>query len=172
MQVAERLDSEREEMKKRKKATTHQVGSRRTKRHDQQEASRMQGKDEKLQVEPTTAGAAAPTASEVTRDDFEGDVDKSSEQNEAFGRRQLARRERKKPAACVSAFRVPRLSYVPKASDVSRWRGTMCSWWDAQRHEPVLKRAKVIHHSTRGSPPGGQVRRASDAGPGQQARGR
>lgn len=45
-------------------------------------------------------------------------------------------------------------------------------WWDAQTHEAVLKRAKVIHHSTRGSPPGGQVRRVSGAGPGQQGRGR
>jgi hypothetical protein len=122
MKVAEGLASEREESKKRKKAATHQAGSRHTKCHDQREASRMQGKDEKDQVEATTAAAAAPTASAVVRDDFEGDVGAAPDQTEEFGRRQLARRERKAPAACVSAFRVPRSPYAPEESGALHWR--------------------------------------------------
>lgn len=67
--------------------------------------------------------------------------------------RRLPGRQRKKPAACVASgmcfsphhLQLPALS-VPLLFCFD-------SWWDSKQHEPVLKRAKVSRHSTRGSPP-------------------
>jgi hypothetical protein len=105
-------------------------------------------------------------------------ADCSSDQNQAFARRQLARRERKKPAACVIAVAICLVCREAIVTRAARFRlgdqidlicgidvrvaGEPSRWWDAQTHEPVLKRAKVSHHSTRGSPPlGSQARRGS-----------